>query len=477
MRATVVWNFARKELAQSLRERSFVALAALLLLLFIVSSCVGVAAQRAAANESKALQDTVDRLWEDQPDRHPHRVAHYGNFAFRPQPELSFIDSGVDDYTGNSIFLEAHVQNSANFSEARQDSSLLRFGKLTPAFILQVLVPLLVVFSLSRSVTSEREGGTLAILQACGTADREFLMGKALGSVLLFVAILIPALSLSIALVFEGNLMVDRALDFGVRAGLLLAVYSAYLMVWITLAIWVSARAKSSGNATVSLLGIWIVFVVLIPKSLPSLGSALYPALSRPEFEHALHQEVVLGGHGHDPGSPQFEQMKQELLQKHGVRRVEDLPVNFRGVAMKEGEKSSAAVYQKYYRQQQETYHRQNKVAETGALINPYLAVRHLSMALCATDFRHAADFEQQAENYRYNLMQKLNDIHTHEVSYDGDKEQRVSASHWKEIPTFSFHPKPWRESIRPQLSALLALGLQLLVMLILLFKTKVRPR
>lgn len=477
MRSSVVWSFARKELAQNLRERSFVALAAIFLTLFVVSSGVGLTGQSALAKESQALQDTVDQLWKEQPDRHPHRVAHYGNFAFRPQPELSFWDSGVNDYTGNSIFLEAHVQNSSNFSEARQDSSLLRFGKLTPAFILQVLVPLLIVFSLSRSVTSERESGTLAVLQACGTTDREFLVGKALGGALLFGAILFPALSLSVALVFGTGPNLGLAWDFAVRVGLLTVFYSTYMGIWIALAVTISARAKSSGSATVALLTLWIVFVVLLPKSLPSLGSALHPALSRPEFEHALHQEVVLGGHGHDPGSAQFEKMKLDLMKKHDVQRVEDLPVNFRGIAMKEGEKSSAAVYQKYYFQQQEIYNRQNRVLEVGSFFDPFLAVRHLSMALCSTDFRHAADFEQQAEEYRYNLMQKLNDIHTHDISYRNDKEQRVSSSHWSEMPTFAYRSKPWTESLKPHMTALLALVFQALAMLAILMRTKVLPR
>jgi ABC-2 type transport system permease protein len=39
-----------------------------------------------------------------------------------------------------SIHLEAHKQNDAVFSAAQDASSLIRFGELTVAFVLQILI-------------------------------------------------------------------------------------------------------------------------------------------------------------------------------------------------------------------------------------------------------------------------------------------------------------------------------------------------
>ncbi|MGB4771675.1 MAG: hypothetical protein WBP58_09455 [Chitinophagaceae bacterium] len=33
------------------------------------------------------------RDWLSNPDKHPHRMAHYGHFAFRPNTVLSIFDS------------------------------------------------------------------------------------------------------------------------------------------------------------------------------------------------------------------------------------------------------------------------------------------------------------------------------------------------------------------------------------------------
>ncbi len=79
--------------------------------------------------------------WEKNPDKHPHRMAHYGYVAFRSKAALSFFDRGLDSYLGNVVFLEAHRQNSVNFSNASQSSGLLRFGELSAGLLLQLLLP------------------------------------------------------------------------------------------------------------------------------------------------------------------------------------------------------------------------------------------------------------------------------------------------------------------------------------------------
>jgi ABC-2 type transport system permease protein len=58
-------------------------------------------------------------------------VAHCGTFAFRPKSDLSFLDVGLDTYTGASVYLEGHRQNDAKFSAAEDATVLIRFGQMT----------------------------------------------------------------------------------------------------------------------------------------------------------------------------------------------------------------------------------------------------------------------------------------------------------------------------------------------------------
>ncbi|WP_254554927.1 hypothetical protein, partial [Salmonella enterica] len=71
----------------------------------------GIAASRAQH------QSHADHAFEAQPDRHPHRVVHYGHFIVRPLGPLAAFGPGVDAFTGNSMFLEGHRQNTANFGD------------------------------------------------------------------------------------------------------------------------------------------------------------------------------------------------------------------------------------------------------------------------------------------------------------------------------------------------------------------------
>ena len=48
-------------------------------------------------------QHAAEETFLSQPDRHPHRMVHYGHYAFRTPPPLSIIDPGVDAVTGQSI--------------------------------------------------------------------------------------------------------------------------------------------------------------------------------------------------------------------------------------------------------------------------------------------------------------------------------------------------------------------------------------
>ncbi|MBM3463567.1 MAG: DUF3526 domain-containing protein [Armatimonadetes bacterium] len=445
MRAEIVALVARKELTLAWRERTIRGLGIVLGLLLAASLAVSWQSQRAARDVSTRLQSMAEEQWRAQPDRHPHRVAHFGSFAFRDRSALGAFDIGVDSFAGNAIYLEAHVQNSANFAQAREATALLRFGQLTPAFVLQVLVPLLIIFMGCAAVTRERECGTLPILVVQLVSSREILLGKAVGIATAIGLLLLPTCAVTALLLhfLAGPTPAPHAL---LRVALLVVAYTLYLATWILLGVWASNRARTTAQALLGLLGVWMVCVVFAPKLLPSLGEWLHPSPSRPEFELRLSEEVVKGGHGHNPGDPQFEAAKRALLKKHGVAKVDDLPVNFKGIAMKLGEEHSAATYQRHYWALQRIYQAQNRLSEWGALLDPFLGIRGFSMAVSGTDYHHFADFERQAEAHRYAFIQKLNEMHIHEVGFRTDGDQRLSRDHWQAFPPFVYrHPSvPW---------------------------------
>ncbi|OZI07902.1 hypothetical protein BWI93_12230 [Siphonobacter sp. BAB-5385] len=59
--------------------------------------------------QATAHQQVYDQ-WMSQPDRHPHRVAHYGYLVFREKSPLSFFDFGLDSYVATPYFWKHTVK-------------------------------------------------------------------------------------------------------------------------------------------------------------------------------------------------------------------------------------------------------------------------------------------------------------------------------------------------------------------------------
>jgi ABC-2 type transport system permease protein len=68
-------------------------------------------------------------------------------------------------------------------------------------------------------------------------------------------------------------------------------------------------------------------------------------------------------------------------------------------------------------------------------------------MAAAGTDFAGHRRFLEQAEAYRYALVQRLNRMQAEKVTYvddvaegaDADRRKRVSGRSWSELPDFTF--------------------------------------
>ncbi|MGB5818447.1 MAG: ABC transporter permease subunit, partial [Saonia sp.] len=221
-------------------------------------------------------QQKARQSWEANPDKHPHRMAHFGTFAFRMKQPLSMFDYGIESFTGNAVFLEAHRQNSVNFSDAGFSTGTLRFGELSMAMLLQLVLPLILFFLGFSVVVSERENGTLKILLSQGAHWKEILLGKSLGLFILALLFFAPIVLVTIFFLLFGESMTNPV-DSWQRFLLLFFGYALFLLILCFMTIVVSTTSSSSKNALLTLLGIWLFMVVLVPKTSQAIGNAIYP--------------------------------------------------------------------------------------------------------------------------------------------------------------------------------------------------------
>ena len=407
-------------------------------------------------------QTEVRERWEGNPDKHPHRMAHYGYVAFRPPYTLSFFDRGVDNYVGNAVFLEAHRQNTVNYSAASLSSGLMRFGELSASLILQALLPLVIFFWGFALVAGERDDGKLRLVFAQGATWPEVIIGKSLGLFGMALLVLLPIMLLTGILTILLN--PDGAAV--TRYGLLNVLYAGYTLAICLLTVWISALSGAAKTALLRLIGCWLLFVLVLPKIAQVGGQLLHPSPTRVAFNRAIEEDLLKTGDSHNPDDPYFQGLKDSVLAAHGVATTAELPFNYGGFVMREGEKLSTQIFRSHERGLMGRFESQRRAVGWTAFLNPYVAIKYASMALAGTDYRSYRRFKDEAESYRYDLAQAMNELQMEHISNviksSSDKRGRLDRRHWAELPVFAPSRASLGEALRAEWPALLALLLWL---------------
>ncbi len=447
---------ARQQIRTMREDRQVLFLMALVVSLGVVS-VLGARHHTARETEQRdRYQSVVDQQWVDQPERHPHRVIHYGFLVFREEAPLAFFDPGVSAYAGTSLYLEGHRQNSASFGDARHATAMLSFGRLTPAAVLGLLLPLFVVAAGFASVSGERERGTLRLLLAQGATPGQIVGGKALGLGAAALAAALPVGLVSAAFVAFGG----QAQPAVGRVLALAAIYAAYLAGWVLLTVWVSSRRASSRAALAQLVAIWVALCVAAPRVGGSLAEALHPIPSRAQFTAQVEAAVRQVGDSHNPEDPFFSALRDEYLARYEVDSVEELPINWGGVVSRAGEEATSQIHEEHQLALFAAHRQQNRVLAWLGLLSPHLAARDLSMAAAGTGAEAVEAFRAQAEDHRYQIIQRLNDLHIHEIRYENDRAQRLARRNWAEFPVFQPSLPSLGRAVADRPQSLAALGL-----------------
>ncbi|WP_166109075.1 DUF3526 domain-containing protein [Pseudoalteromonas sp. Z9A5] len=433
---------AKDEWRYWLRSKLAVTVLVIGLVLTLTSVIVTAITMIELSHTRHALQTTSDKSFVDQPDRHPHRMVHYGHYAFRTPAPLSTLDPGIDAFTGNSIFLEGHRQNSAMFADNRQGTALTKLGSLTPAFIVQTLAPLLLILIGYSAISRERELQTLPYLLSQGTSGLTLIAGKGLALICVVGLILIPLMVSSLFTVLNGeSLLAVASFILG---------YALYLFVWVLLILLASSVfSKNSGSFT-ALIFLWILLCIVMPRVASTTAATVVPSPGKIETDFAVKAELRKLGDGHNANDPAFKQFKQSLLKKYNVETLDELPVNFRGVVAGESEAKQTAVLNKFAEQRMQAELKQTQLSRNFGWVTPMVAIKSLSMIVVGTSIETHHRFLRETEQLRFDFVQGLNKVHSEKLTYQDDinrnanatatKKARVSADNWQILQNFTFN-------------------------------------
>ncbi len=438
---SLCWRIAREEWRLWLRSR-VVIFAALIVAVLIAATSV-LTVNRVSAEQSQRVeqQSAAEETFFAQPDRHPHRMVHYGHYAFRPPPPLAVFEPGVDAVTGQSIFLEGHRQNTAMFADTKAAADLGGFAALTPANLYQLLMPLLLIVLGHAMFLRERESGTLAVLLAQGLSGTQLAAGKALALIAVIAIFMLP-------LVFIAAFSVTLG-ESAIAAASIVAGYFVYLCIWGALVLAASILLTQRAVSLGALIFVWLFAALIVPRFAIDASSAAIDAPGKIESDLAMLAEQRKLGDGHNAADPAFVLLQKQVLEQYDAETIEELPINWRGVVASYSEAELTDLLNSYAEERMELEASQSNMFNLFGIASPTIAISSASRTLAGTDLATHHRFLREAEQLRFDFVQGLNQAHIDELDYTLDinrnngeaagQAARVNAKAWRVLDEFRF--------------------------------------
>ena len=401
-------------------------------------------------------QQAEQTRWLNQGQKYPHAAAHYGVYVFKPLSALAAVDPGIEKYVGSSVWLEAHKQNEFVHRAAQDESSSARQLLLTPAFALQVLAPLAIIFLGFGMFASERERGTLRALLMTGAPLSAVATARALVLMCLGIALAVPSV-LAVAATHAAFDTGSPFVDGGTRIAVFSLGYAIYLALWCAVTVWLSAWMRTTRAAMSLLIVVWASSALILPRIAVEISQLAASLPSTQAFREALDSEI---GEDHNPAVETKQRL--ELLTLYGVSDVKDLPVNWAGISLARGEARGDAIFDKHYQELFAAMDRQGSATAMLGWLSPTIAVAGLSSAAAATNTAHHVQYVNAAETQRRVIQKTMNDFITTNVEKNG-KRIDGGQSLWGSVKPFTFAFAPLSAQ-----RALLQAGMPLLMLLML---------
>lgn len=225
----------------------------------------------------------VPESWLD-----PRSLSVYGQrgarvVAMEASP-LAVLATGQSDlYTHTvkpKISAEAHTLGFSELSNPVQ----LMFGSFDLSFVIVYLLPLLILAFSYNILSDEKEQGIIRLTGSQPVSLYAWLISKVVFRFTLLSGVVI--ISIVVALLLGNVSIIDSA--SGVLQLLLIVV--AYIFFWFLVSVVVNLRGGSSGFNAATLVGVWVVIVLMLPAFVSQFVNTFYPVPSRVNMIHEYRE-------------------------------------------------------------------------------------------------------------------------------------------------------------------------------------------
>lgn len=184
----------------------------------------------------------------------------------KPPEVLSIFNVGIANYIGRNVNINLFRIPELHGSKAESNPVFALFGDIDLTFIVKYILSLVALVFSYNMLPGEKEGGTLRLIASFPVPRDTLILGKLLGGLFsLFIPLLIPTLLGMAILLLLSNIHFDS--DDYLRLMFIFFLFLLYLTVFYLIGAFVSACTKSSGISFLIALFIWVLVVLVIPKS------------------------------------------------------------------------------------------------------------------------------------------------------------------------------------------------------------------
>lgn len=264
-------SIIKKEILENLKTYRFFILTGLLGILMIVSLIVSYGDYRLRLENYNILRPAPNSA----------------NVIIPPNP-LSIFVRGLDANLGRLYEISIlGIQVHASQQSINRLFSLFTVPDML--FIIKTMLALIALLFTFDAICGEKENGTLKLLLASGSQRTSLLLGKLLGR---FTLVYVPFLLLFLAAAIAVSLLPDVQADgyYWQRIAVVIVASALCAFVFSALGLFISSLVHRSATSMILSLGIWTLFVFVIPNMGTTVARAVtdLPPSERLEMQGRL---------------------------------------------------------------------------------------------------------------------------------------------------------------------------------------------
>ena len=258
-----------KELRDMIGSTKFAVTFSICSVLILLSFYIGAKNYQIARSQYEASKTANVRQYEGITDW----MKVQGFKIFLPPQPLTTLISGVSNDIGRTIEVRGRGELQSEDSRYGDDPIFAMFRFLDLDFIFSIVLSLFAILFGYDLINGEKERGTLRLTFSNAVPRAYYIIAKFVGSFLaLAVPLIVPIL---IGVLFLPLFSIALSNDEWIKLILIVFAGLVSIGVFLSLALFVSAKTERSSTSFLILLSLWIITVMIVPR-LSVVGADLF---------------------------------------------------------------------------------------------------------------------------------------------------------------------------------------------------------